>query len=348
MKLLPLFFIVFLLLPFTASAKIIGNFSTDGAVLKTVTLDQSRVKENITSVNETKNILPEKKKSKSDDTTEYLGKQLGKGFLTGIADQVFQLGGVTNETEEVKDKYGYAVGSVFKIATYKNDPYESQTVQEMRKRTSLIGLFIFIIFVFLGASRVNLSCGGMNFFDRIEYTITKTVSSISEYKDTLIIALAAIIGVHYIFKFLILFNQAITNVTMYSILESIPLNADNFVMYLAMAVCYGLESIFFGMRILLQDLIAGSDVLIGALFAFSLTRQFAFETVKYFGRITLMQFIIVLLTSFGISIIQELPWLQRLGYLCLIIILIFISGGIMFGFSKLFTSAKTIYRSSRY
>jgi hypothetical protein len=188
----------------------------------------------------------------------------------------------------------------------------------------------------------------MNFFDRIEYTITKTVSSFSEYKDTLIIALASIIGVHYIFKFFILFNQAITNVTMYSVLESIPLNSDNFVMYLAMAVCYGLESIFFGMRILLQDLIAGSDVLIGALFAFTLTRQFAYETVKYFGRITLMQFIIVLLTAFGISIIQESPWLQRLGYLCLIIILIFISGGIIFGFSKLFTSAKTIYRSYRY
>jgi hypothetical protein len=94
----------------------------------------------------------------------------------------------------------------------------------------------------------------------------------------------------------------------------------------------------------MMDLIAGSDILLGALFAFSFTRGLAIETVKYFAKITLLQFIIVLLTAFGISIINESAYGQPLGYLCLITILVIISGGIVFGFSKIFSASKTIIR----
>jgi hypothetical protein len=127
---------------------------------------------------------------------------------------------------------------------------------------------------------------------------------------------------------------------MYSVLDAIPLSIDNWVMYLAMSVCYGLESVFFMIRIIMMDLIAGSDILLGALFAFSFTRGLAIETIKYFAKITLLQFIIVLLTAFGISIIEALPTGKPLGYLCLILILVIISGGIVFGFKKIFSVSK--------
>jgi hypothetical protein len=329
-----------------ADAKMVGNFSTDKTGIKTVTLEQAKVKENVTEPKKQSSFLDQMYNETINGFQKGVSEGI-KGFFTDAADKIFEIGGTTNETAEVKDKYGYAVGSVFKIAAYENDPYKSETVQKMRLRTALIGLFIFIIFIFIGAARVNISCGEMHLVDRLQYTITQSVSSFSQYKDDMIIGLAAIIGVHYFFWFIISFNAAITTATMYSVLESIPFDIDNWVMYCAMAICYGFESIFFGLRIILQDLIAGSDILIGALFAISFTRVFAWELVKYFSRITVMQFIIVLLTSFGISIIGEYKFLESFGYFCLIIILILISGGIIFGFRSLFSASRSIVRGHR-
>ena len=167
-----------------------------------------------------------------------------------------------------------------------------------------------------------------------------TKPPIDEYQSTLIIAFGAIFFIHYIFRFIILFDQAITTESMYSVLDAIPLSIDNWVMYLAMSICYGLESVFFMIRIIMMDLIAGSDILLGALFAFSFTRGMAIETIKYFAKITLLQFIIVLFTAFGISIIEALPTGKPLGYLCLILILVIISGGIVFGFKQIFSASK--------
>src|SRR5664280_462404 len=116
-------------------------------------------------------------------------------------------------------------------------------------------------------------------------------------------------------------------------------------MYCVMSVCYVAESIFFAMRMLFMDLIAGSDILIGALFAFTFSRSMALESIKYFGRITLLQFIVVLFTAFGIAIINETPqWLHYSEYAALMVILFVISVVIMMGFSKMFKTAKHVVR----
>src|SRR5665811_1035452 len=269
-----------------------------------------------------------------------------QAFFVSAADSVYAWGEDTNETDQVKDERGYTVGSVFKIAAYKHDPYESTTVQEMRKRTAVIGVFIFLIYVFYGASCVNLSACGMGSIERAQYVISQT--PFSEYKNILLKTFAAIFFVHYIFKFILLFNAAATYQVMYSVLDSIGLSPDHWVMYCMMSVCYGAEFIFFAMRILLIDLLAGSDILIGALYSFTFTREFSIEAVKYFGRIVLLQLIIVILTAFGISIIGNSPfWLQHTEYAALMVILFVISGIIMFGFSKMFHTAKTAIRAHR-
>jgi hypothetical protein len=265
-----------------------------------------------------------------------------RAFFTDAADSVFNWGINSNETIEAKDKYGYSVGSVFKIAANKYDPYESETVQEMRKKTAVTGVFLFILYVFYGAACVNLSCSGMGFIERTQYVISET--PLNEYKNILLKTFAAIFFTHYIFKFIILFNAAATYEIMYSVADSIQLTQDHWVMYCMMALCYGAELGFFAMRLLLMDLMAGSDILIGSLFAFAFTRELSIETVKYFGKITLLQFIIVLFTAFGIAIIGESPNWQPLKYLCLMVVLFIISGGIMFGFSSIFKSGKVLVK----
>src|SRR5665647_118306 len=344
MKILYIALIFAVLLSPLASAQIVGNF-TNPVPLKTVSLAEAKVNETETKTSDLTNV--DKKESgswvdqKINETTTVLTVSVTEGikaFFVNIADSIFNIGGSTNESEIVKNQYGYAVGSVFKIATYENDPYQSSTVKNMRDKTTVIGVFIFVLYVFYGSARVNLSCGGMGLFERVQYMITKT--PIEEYKSTLIIAFGAIFCIHFIFRFILLFNQAITTEAMGSVLGAIPMTLDNWVMYLAMSVCYGLESVFFMIRIIMMDLIAGSDILIGALFAFSFTRGIAIETVKYFAKITLLQFVIVMLTAFGVSIIEALPAWKPLGYLCLILILVVVSGGIVFGFSRIFSASK--------
>lgn len=343
MKLLYIALIFAVLLSPLASAQIVGNF-TNPIPLKTVSLTEAKVNETETSSSATTDTKESGSwvDQKINETTTVLTVSVTEGikaFFVNIGDSLFNIGGTSNETELVKDNYGYAVGSVFKIAAYENDPYQSSTVKTMRDRTTVIGVFIFILYIFYGASCVNLACGGMGLFERVQYMITKT--PIEEYKSTLIIAFGAIFCIHYIFRFIILFNQAITTEAMYSVLDAIPMSLDNWVMYLMMAFCYALESVFFMIRIIMMDLIAGSDILIGALFAFSFTRGIAIEAVKYFAKITLLQFIIVLLTAFGISIIDELPAFKPVGYICLILILVIVSGGIVFGFARIFSATKT-------
>lgn len=282
MKLLYIAFVFILFLVPVTDAKIVGNFSNP-IPLKTVSLAEAKVNE--TSENNNSTVQPA---SQTADKAMLLGEEMIsngiKAFFTSIADSVFNIGGSTNETESVKNKYGYAVGSIFKIATYKNDPYTSDTVKAMREKTAVIGVFIFILYVFYGAACVNLSCGGLGLFERAQYTVSK--APIDEYKNTLIIAFGAIFFVYYIFRFITLFNQSITTEAMYSVLDAIPLSVDNWVMYLSMSICYGLESVFFMIRIIMMNLIPGSDILLGALFAFSFTRGLAIETVKYFTKIT--------------------------------------------------------------
>jgi hypothetical protein len=352
MKLLCILCLALLLFPAVASAKIIGNFSGIITPIKTVSFADAKVNEtNLSVITPTPKIEELNHSSWIDDkvkeTTTVLEKSVTdgiKGFFIGAADSVFNIGGSSNESTNVKNNYGYAVGSVFKIATYSNDPYESPTVQAMRARTAVIGVFLFVLYVFYGAACVNLSCGGGGVFERAQYILTQT--PFSEYKNTLIRTFGAIFLTHYLFKFIILFNQAVTTQAMYSVLDAIPFQLDNWVMYLAMSVCYGLESVFFTMRIILMDLIAGSDILIGALFAFSFTREMSMETIKYFGKITLLQFVIVLLTAFGITIIESLPTGKPLGYLCLILILVVVSGGLVFGFSRIFSASKVAIKGA--
>lgn len=277
------------------------------------------------------------------------GKEIVSGgiqsFFTDAADSIFAWGGNSNETIEAKERYGYAVGSVFKIAAYKHDPYESSTVQEMRKRTAIIGIFIFVLFIFYGASCVNLSCSGMGWIERAQFIVSET--PFDQYKNTLIRTFASIFLVHYIFKFIILFNAATTTQTMFSVADSIQLTQDHWIMYVMMSLCYGGEFLFFGMRMLLMDLLAGSDILVGALFAFAFTRSVSVESVKYFGKITLLQFIIVLITAFGIAIIDEFPmWAQTSAYLGLLIVLFVISAILMFGFTRIFKTVKMIAKGA--
>jgi len=273
-------------------------------------------------------------------------------FFVSAADSVYSWGdgyglNDTAETDQIKEEYGAGPAAVFKIAAHDYNPYESEAVQKMRLRTAVIGVFIFVIYVFYGASCVNLSCSGMGWIEKAQYVVSET--PFDEYRKILIRALASILLVHYAFKLILKINIALVYQIMYSVLDSIQLSPDHWIMYCMLAICYGAELIFYAIRFLVMNLLAGSDILIGSLYSFKTTREFSIESVKYFCKVTFLQFIIVLLTSWGTAIIDEAPiWAQHSGYFALMVVLVVISAIIIFGFTRMFKTAKAVTFKRRF
>jgi hypothetical protein len=96
-----------------------------------------------------------------------------------------------------------------------------------------------------------------------------------------------------------------------------------------------------------MGLISGADILLGGLFAFPVMRPFVIETVKYFTRITFMQFIVVFVTFFGITLIDEITIFKTGACICLTVVILVVSGVIVFGFTNLFKVTKTAVRFKR-
>ncbi len=256
---------------------------------------------------------------------------------------------VDNYSEQVaavNEKYGPSVSTIYMMSAYNHDPYQSPTVKAMRLKTALIGLFLFVLYVFWGAAVVNFSCGAhISLAERAHYVYTNT--PISEYIHGLIRAFIGILFIHYFFKFVILLNSGLTLVSMGDVLNAVQVTKHQWVLYCIMDVGCWIESLFIGMRILAMDLIAGCDILLGAIAGTRPGLKFSKSMVWYFCKITLLQCILVSFSAFGLAIVNESPgWLQVPEYLGLLIILFGISLVIMLGFTKAFSTGKKLARGA--
>lgn len=270
-----------------------------------------------------------------------------KAFFIDLANAVYKIVFGDETIQQINEEYGYGAATVYRIAGAELDPYDTKAVQKMRWDTAFIGLFAFICSILIIGIKVNLSAASMGAIDRMIYTVTQTVSTFGQFRDNLIIAIAGIIGIHYVLKFVVMLNNAMTAGIMTSALQYIPLDLDNWVVYFIMAFCYLFESFFYGLRFILMGLISGADILLGGLFAFPVMRPFVIETVKYFTRITFMQFIVVFVTFFGITLIDEITIFKTGACICLTVVILVISGVIVFGFTNLFKVTKTAVRFKR-
>jgi hypothetical protein len=252
----------------------------------------------------------------------------------------------SEQIANVKNKYGPSISSIYMLSAYDHDPYQSKTVQTMRLKTVVIALFLFILYIFWGAACVNFSCAGhVGLIERAHYTYANT--SFSEYKNGLIRAFIGILFIHYLFKFVILLNHGLTLTSMGSVLGAVQVTKNQWLVYFIMSIGCWLESIFIGMRILVMDLIAGCDVLLGAIAGSVVGLKFAKTVVEYFCKVTLMQCILVCFSAFGLAIVNESPdWLQVPEYIGLLIVLFGISMTIMFGFRKAFSTGRRLARGA--
>lgn len=246
----------------------------------------------------------------------------------------------SKKVAEVKQKYGPSISSIYTIAAYNHDPYKSATVQKMRYRTILMSAYFFILYVLWGASMAMLSnCKGMSWVEKAHYAASHF--PITEYKNGLIRAFIGILLVHYSLKLIVMMNAGMVTANLGSVMDQVAVSKHQWLVYTVIHLGFAVEAVFIGLRIMAMDLIGGSDVLIGVLSSFKFAKNFSYELLKYFIKVTFLQTGLVYIAGFGLALINEAPgWIQIFMYLGLLIILFVISGIVVLGFKNAFRTGK--------
>ena len=255
-----------------------------------------------------------------------------EGFIISFSDELFSMSfsGYDNTT-------GYGtIGYVYNIATYTQDPFQSEAVEEFVDFSQefykdcfniiLIAAFIAALILHFKPNAlqqlgeltgIDVS-GGSNIFIR---TATKGI----------VIAMTM-----YTFIYLVLeINDFATKAVMISIIDEITPTADNYVLYLAMAIAYACMGFFFSIRTLVIFLFVGFAFIVGVCLLIKYTHDAAMGACAYFVQTVFFQFIIVLYFSACIIIIQEVttpiyPASESTMYIVMVI------GGVLLGIIMMF------------
>lgn len=232
----------------------------------------------------------------------------GMFFLERLADSGFKLG--MNETEDVsgvRDNYGYAVALIYSLATVEFDPYDNPFIQEMQLRLSIIGLFIVVMFVLLGAVYINVyeillaENAGRAYILSKRYKIP-----LNEYSLTIVETCLMLLGGYIILRLTTMIELLFTKLIMIQILDRIMPTGDNTVMYLMMSICYVLIGIALAYRILIIGLFHASYVVFIGLYSFAITREVAIAAFIYYLKLLFLRPIIVGVTVVGVGIISTM------------------------------------------
>ena len=131
-----------------ASAKIIGNFSTDTTGLKTVTLDQARVNETDTSVS-----TPSNTSQPATNTENVQNQDVVSGWVTNGLNNWLKglIGGMYDSFDNnsaINNQFGTPRGALYTAITYVPNPYQDPTIKSLFLNYNTLAIFAVIIFIF--------------------------------------------------------------------------------------------------------------------------------------------------------------------------------------------------------
>jgi hypothetical protein len=197
-------------------------------------------------------------------------------------------------------------GGIFFVASYTYDPYQNESVRTMIEISALIWFFFMVIYAFAGYILINIKNSCPHGSQAIAYiTGINTESGMNQYIQNILLGLGILLFSHAAIYITLLLNTILTKLVMLDILASIAPTPDNIVLYFMMGVSYLLMSFFFWIRFFTINLFAGFALAIGVAYILSnFTRRISVWCMKFFISMVFMQFIIVLVTSWGISCIQ--------------------------------------------
>ena len=340
---------------------------------KTVSLDEARVNE--TQNNTDDSILPDSSQPDKEDSYSPLdmGKQMvGEGILYGfdlLADQGFKVGFNTTNSDQnsVKQNYGMAVGVIYALATVEFDPSDNPFIQEIQIRMNLIGLFLILFFVLMGAINVNWYAVTSAQNRAKAYILSNRYHvPVNEYGVTIVEACLMMVFGYVILRISLMVELVFTKLIMLQILDRIAPTGENTILYIMMSICYVLMSIAIGIRLLEIAFFHCSYLVFIGLYCYGATREVAISSFMYYLKILFLRPIIVGITVIGVGVISSIkispdinPVLQvvegmgilyivPIMYAGLILILLIVSIKVIFGITSIFRTSRQAYRTLRY
>lgn len=281
-----------------------------------------------------------------------------KLFLVRIADEMVSLGFRADEDElKVRDNYGYVVSMIYQMATAEFDPESNPFIREIQLRCNIIGIFLILSYIFLGASSVNLT----NFKTPESTMIAAKMRSkfhinLSEYGATVMeMCLMQMFGYFFLW-FSIQVEAVFTKLVMMNILDKIAPTGENTIMYLMMAICYLIMGIFMAYRIIVIALFHCGYLIIIGLYCFPISRESAKSALYYYMKILFMRTIIVAITVIGVGVTSSIDvgslglaaigllYIWPLMYSAMIVLLIAVSLIIILQIKDVFGVTKRLVR----
>lgn len=287
--------------------------------------------------------------------------------FTKTADSIFTMGfNATSQEMNLHENYGYTVNIIYLMATIVYNPLDNPFVKSTMVETAVIGLFLIMFYIFLGAAHVSLN----SFTSERHVRFSKILGDryhlpINEYGVTILEAFLMMIFGYAIIYLSVELEGVFTKLLMFQVLDRISPTGQNVVMYFMMAICYLIMSLVIGYRLLVISLFCAGYLIFVGLYCFGVTRDTAIAAFWYFEKMLFMRTIIVGITVLGIGVTSSIQGvinpvsnpilgfaisihIEPLMYLALIIILVITSIKLIFGIGSIFSAAYKVIRVSRY
>ena len=281
-----------------------------------------------------------------------------KLFLIRLSDEMISLGFQSDDEElKVRDNYGYVVNIIYKMSTAEFQPGDNAFIKEMQLRFNIIGIFLILCYIFLGAASVNMTNFRMEGSARLAAKIrSKYNIDITDYGATVMeMCLMQMFG-YFAIWFSIQVETVFCKLIMFNVLDMIAPTGENVILYLMMSICYLLMGLVLAYRIIIIAMFYGGYLIVVGMYCFPMSRDAAKSAVKYFLKILFLRTIIVGITVIGVGVTTSihgdglglaavgLLYVWPLMYAALIIILIAVSLVVILGIKDVFGTTTKLAR----
>jgi hypothetical protein len=304
--------IIFCILLFSniAAAKIVGNFSTDSTGLKTVTLEEAKVKDNSSS---TSNVSQPAVKTESITGSDVVSGWVTAGLNNWLKGLIGGMYSSFDNNSAVTNQFGSARGALYTVITYVPNPYDDPNIKSLYTNYNSLAIFFVIIFIFGEWANRNLAMMKVtsNVFGDRDLSTSKFFGGICMCLQII---------------------QALSQYAMGNVMDSIAPTPDNLILYFMMAICDLTVFIFFIIRYYIIYAVAVLCTIIAVLLVPDFSRDFAKKCIDHIVRILLLQPVAIFFTCLGILTMKSLPiQLQPFGYIGLTLFVFLVCWFMLFG-----------------
>jgi hypothetical protein len=297
--------------------------------IKTVTLEEARVKEdNSSSANTSSNISQPVTKTESIPESDIVSGWVTTGLNNWLKGLIGGMYASFENNSAVNDKFGTPRGALYTAITYVPDPYDDPAIKSLFHSYNNLAIFFVVIFIFGTWANRNLSRSKVTFsvFGEKDLSTSALFSGIA-------MCIVALFG-NFIYMFALQIIQALSQYAMLNVLDSIAPAPDNLILYAMMAVCDLTVFVFFLIRYFIIYAVAVLCTVIAVLLVPEFSRDFAKKSIDHILRILLLQPVTIFFTCLGIVALKNLPansGIQALGYVGLTILVFLVCWYMLWG-----------------